>query len=500
MRISLVLFLFCTLSVLGTAIPITGLPVPELVTVDSAVVRLMRQYGLPGGAVAITKNGRLVYWRGFGIADSTAGTQVQPESVFRLASVSKQFTSVAILQLLEQGKLALSDRVFGVNGILFDPADSTHLYTTLLDPRDTLITIQHLLEHTAGWNRDRSGDQMFNSLAIASEAGTPHQPANALMVIRHVLSRMMLDYAPGSKFNYSNVGYCVLGRVIEKLTGQDYESYVRDHILTPLGITRGGMSHNLRQEALPDEVTYYTNDGSLTPSVYGDGTNVPWPYGGFNIEAMDSPGGWVLGAADLLRFVTAVDGFATRPDILSAATIDIMVRPSVRNVNYAKGWAVNSNNSWWHTGSLPGSATEIVRTAGGLTWSILFNLRNDESAFVGDVDNLIWNATSGVTSWPEGDQFDVSGTAEAPTSDGFAVYPTLARDLITVQFGGILAPRVRVELVNMLGKTLVAHELYRDSFTRTLAIHTSGVPPGVYLVCLRSGNESYRQMVRIIGH
>ena len=79
---------------------------------------------------------------------------------------------------------------------------------------------------------------------------------------------------------------------------------------------------------------------------------------------MDAHGGWIATARDLVRLLTAVDGFPSRPDILSAATIQTMTTPSANNINYAKGWQVNSAGNWWHGGSLHGSYSWMVRTNG----------------------------------------------------------------------------------------------------------------------------------------
>ena len=379
----------------------TGTPIPQLAKFDTAMVNLLNQYQVPGGQLAITYHGRLVYNRGFGYADTASHTPVNPGSLFRLASLSKQITSITLMHMIEKGKLQLSDTVFGPHGILKDS-----IYAHAIDARVYTITVQQLLEHAGGWNSSISGDPMFNAYAIALAMGVP-PPADPVSIIRYVFKNQMLDFAPGAQYQYSNFGYSILGRVIEKLTGQKYEDYVRSEILLPLHITTMRQGSNLREKKLPDEVEYYDYPNAPKAySVYDGTTLVPWPYGGFNLEAMDSQGAWVSSAEDLCRLLVAVDGFPTVPDILAPASIATMTKPSSANAYYALGWQVNTLHNWWHTGSLPGTVTEIVRGDNQMNWAILLNTRPAVSGPLFDaVDLLVWNVLPAIKEWPAQDLF-----------------------------------------------------------------------------------------------
>lgn len=392
----LVLLLLLTLTHL-TPHAQTGTPIPKLAPFDTAMTALLAQYHVPGGQLAITYHGKLVYSRGFGLADSANHTQVQPNSVFRLASLSKPLTAITILHLVEAGKLGLDDTVFGAKGILKDTT-----WGNIKDPRVLNITVRHLLEHSAGWNRDVSGDYVFMAYEIAKAMGVP-APADPVTVIRWTLQQRMLDVAPGTQYHYSNLGFSILGRIIEKLTGRKYEDYVRAEILQPLGITAMRLGLNRIQDRLPNEVTYYGNpNAGSAPSVYDGATPVPWPYGGFNLEAFDSFGRWTASAEDLCRLLLAADGFPSVPDLLSPASIAAMSKPSATNANYALGWAVNPANNWWHIGSLPGTTTEIVRANNQMNWAILFNTRPDNSAALENaMDQLVWNVIPKIAAWPD---------------------------------------------------------------------------------------------------
>jgi N-acyl-D-amino-acid deacylase len=388
----------------STTIPATGLAVPELASFDRVLMDLMQKWGIPGGAIAVVKDGRLVLARGYGYSDATTKEPVAPDALFRIASVSKPITAVAVLGLVEQGKLDLDARAFAMLPNLTPPSGST------VDPRLDGITVRQLLSHLGGWDRDRSYDPMFRATQIAQALGTP-APASVESVIRFMRGQP-LDFTPGERYAYSNFGYAVLGRIVERVSGRSYGAYVRESVLRPMGITRMFLGHSLAEDRLPGEVRYYDGAG-LTTSVFPPGGQVPVPYGGFNIEAMDAHGGWVASAVDLARFITAVDGLTTRPDVLRPETIATMTArpPPVWDgaaFHYGAGWLVRpQQGNWWHNGSLPGTSSLIVRTGTGLAWAVLFNARSmvPGSTFEADVDPAVWQAVSQVTTWPTHDLF-----------------------------------------------------------------------------------------------
>ena len=170
----------------------------ETAEIDREVNDFLKRWRIEGASVAITKDERLVYAKGFGLANSETGEAVQPGHLFRIASVSKLITAVAVLKLEESGALDLDERIFGPSGILNDS-----MFLSYRDPRVERITVRHLLNHTAGWSR-YSGDPMFNSLYIARKMKVD-PPAGLDHIIRFALSNR-LNYVPGSRYNYSNLG------------------------------------------------------------------------------------------------------------------------------------------------------------------------------------------------------------------------------------------------------------------------------------------------------
>src|ERR1041385_5957375 len=146
--------------------PSTGKAIAGMVSYDQLASTLLTKYHIAGGALAVTRNGKLVFARGYGYANKANGDLVQPDSRFRLASLSKPITSAAVLLLVQRGKLSLDQRVFDILSYEPLPGES-------VDPRLATITIRHLLEHSGGWNRDTTFDPMFLPVPIAAATGTP---------------------------------------------------------------------------------------------------------------------------------------------------------------------------------------------------------------------------------------------------------------------------------------------------------------------------------------
>ena len=407
------------LSAQSQSFPTTGIAVPSLAGFDRVMKDIITgSWGIPGGALAVVKDGRLVYARGFGLADKENNQPVQPESLFRIASISKPVTSVSILKLMEDGKLNLDDKAFCRPGVqtacilTLEPPPGT----TVADARIYDITIRYLLWHAGGWDRDRSFDPMFmpTTKQAAEAVGTP-PPASCETVIRYMLGRR-LDFAPGTGHAYSNFGYCVLGRIIEKATGQTYEAYIIENVLQPMGVTRMRIGRTLLEGRAEGEVKYYDFPGArLQECVFASMGQCPDPYGGFYLEAMDSHGGWIASAIDLVRFATAVDGSRSVPTPpLKPETVQLMVsRPDLaywqgRSSWYAMGWGVRpvgDEANWDHNGGLPGTATRLMRRSDGVAWAVLFNSRPINGDVIAVVNQVLSRAVNEVTEWPTHDLF-----------------------------------------------------------------------------------------------
>lgn len=381
---------------------------------DKAMLEFMEKRSIPGGALAVVKDGRLVYAQGYGYADRERKEKARATSLFRIASVSKPITSLALLHLVQEksAKISLDARAFLLLDAqpFLDPGKD-------VDPRLRKITVLNLLQHTAGWDRDKSGDPMFDPVNIALKVGTP-APASPDAIIRYMAGRP-LDFEPGAKEAYSNFGYCVLGRIIEQVSGKSYERYVKEEILAPMGITRMRLGKSLRSGRARDEATYYQPNLGMAQSVFPQGDKeVPWCYGGFHLEAMDSHGGWLASAVDLARFCAKLE--SPDPALLNSEMVQALYarpKPPVgldadgtpKTAYYACGWMVRpvgNRANYWHTGSLPGTFSLLVQRNDGISWAVLFNQRSEGDApSDNEIDPALHIAANAVKDWGSHDLF-----------------------------------------------------------------------------------------------
>lgn len=399
----------------------TGTPVPALAPYDTFVTNLLTKHSIPGAALAITRNGQLIYARGFGFADAQRTVPVQPDSIFRTASLSKLVTGVAVMKLSEQGRLDLDARAFALIPDLQPPPGSTR------DPRLAGITVRHLLYHAGGWDRDkRPGgfDPMFIPQRVATALDIPLPPSTE-DIIRYMMSQP-LDFTPGERYAYSNFGYAILGRIIERVTGESYEDYVRVNILAPAGISRMRIGQSLRGGESPGEVNYVGGGGaaSIFPGVSGP---VEWAYGGWYLEAMDAHGGWIASTIDYAKFLNAIDGRRGSRTLSAASVQTLTARPGLAEYRgtaawYAMGTSVNTSNNWWHSGRLDGSATYSIRTGDGFTYVIFLNATGNRDDLYNDLDRGYWDARARVTTWPTTDLFPDFPDTAAST---FAATPSI---------------------------------------------------------------------------
>ncbi len=398
-----ILALYLILLAVVPAFAQTGIDVPSMLKADTLITEFMKSWSITGGTVAITKDGRLIYNRGFGYADQAKTEPMQPYHLQRIASNSKAITAIAIMKLIQDAKLKLDDTVFGSTRIL----TSSYYLSAITDSRVYNMTVKQLLEHTAGWDRGIACDGYSHCDPISfplhvTSVMSEGNPVGDSTLIKFLLSKS-LNHTPGTTYAYSNIGYLVLAKVIEKVTGMKYEDYVASVIMDPLGLKDMHLGKNLLADKQEREGEY--NSTSTTLSCYGTGSTVPWQYGGWNLEAMHAHGGWISTSEDYVRMILAVDGKSTVADILSPASITTMTTPSSANAYYAKGWSVNTAGNWWHTGSLDGTSSFMCRTSGGYTWAIHFNARSSASTFWSELDDLPWDCLAATSSFPTHDLF-----------------------------------------------------------------------------------------------
>lgn len=363
----------------------------DLEHIDSTVTSAMRAAGTVGLSLAISRHGRLVFAKGYGLADNVTKAPMHVSSRLRIASVSKPFTAMEVLRLVEAGRLKLSDKVFGPGSLLGEAYGPASGYA---DSRVNDITLEELLRHTAGgWDNDGNDgtpDPMFL-----------HTELSQADLIRWVLKNVPLEFAPGTRYQYSNFGYMVLGRIIERMTGKSYETAMRDDIFSPSGATSFALARDTLTQRLPDEVAYHHAGAQTAPY------QVP-------ITRMDAHGGWIATPVDLVRVGLRVDGFATVPDLLAPATVAAMTtpttapRPNGDPSGDSMGWSVNDIPNWWHDGYLDGTTSILVRTAprygasgtDEFVWAAVTNSTNANRDSNLNIDDLMYRIVNGIHSWP----------------------------------------------------------------------------------------------------
>lgn len=335
-----------------------------LPTLDRAIEAVMAKHRIPGAAVALSENGRVFYTHGYGVADQTTGETVRPEMLFRVGSISKPVTAMAILKLYEDGKLPLDARVF----------DLLKDYQPLpgrppLEPALAAITVRQLLTHTAGFDPEVTGfDPLFPPFEEVVALGIPVEGLRDA-VISYMLSEP-LPHKPGTAQRYSNFGFLLLGRVIETVAGMPYEQYVQQALLAPMGITRMRLGGPLLADRHPDEVRYHDHPGApLTASFYEPFSEmVPRPYGLTRWELVHSAGGWIASAGDLVRFVSHLDG--TLGSSFQPFTMrQMLARPAgvPQDATFWHGfaWLVEPAEGgdylWFHNGGLAGTYAFLLR-------------------------------------------------------------------------------------------------------------------------------------------
>ncbi|MGD1945025.1 MAG: serine hydrolase domain-containing protein [Croceivirga sp.] len=327
---------------------------------DEAIQQLMSDNNAPSMQLAITKNEKLVYQAQYGFADLNNTEVVTDDSVYRLASVSKTITAVTILRMVQDGLIAFNDTVFGVNGILENDF-GTPPYSTNIEN----ITVRHLLDHTSGFTNNPA-DAMFLNLDWTLEE-----------VISNVLDNRVLETTPGETYSYSNFGYILLGRVVEKVSGMTYENYVKQSILVPLGITTMNIARNGIDEKWPNEVEYFSQGDNLGPYQY-------------NASRCESMGGWTASATDLAKLMVGID---RRPGVADIINTDVIVG------------SYFGFGEWGFWGSLPGTSAVIYRINEEFNFSIIANTRVIPLTLNKDMQDALRAAILARTSWPEYDLF-----------------------------------------------------------------------------------------------
>ena len=339
----------------------------DLAGLDRKVQNFMNKWNLQGASLSIMRNDSLVYSKGYGWADEAAGVRMSPGIILRMASVSKLVTAVGIMTLCERGDLSLDSKVFGPEGIL---SDSTFT-AAIRDQKYYDITVEHLLRHQGGFTV-RAGDPLFSTrdLMLRNRWDTP--PDQHTLLASQLGRR--LSFAPGTSQNYSNLGYLILSMVIEKVTGESYETWMQENVLRRAGCRDFHIANTYYKDKFDNETRYHmqVNDPPVD-EFNNSGRQVERCYGGNDIRGLSGAGAWVASSAELARFVASIDGRDEVPDILSKESIRKMTEYIDENT-YSLGWNdTKPTGEWTRTGTLSGTTALVKYYPDGECWIFISN-------------------------------------------------------------------------------------------------------------------------------
>ncbi len=443
--------------------PVTGQSSAGTTGLDTVMQGLLSKYSIPGASLAVSRSGALVYARGFGYANTANATPVQPDSLFRVGSVSKTFTAIAIMELVEQGKVQLDQSAFS-----YLP-NITPLSGATLNPQLASVTVRQLLNMTGGWDRSIVPDAVDNTLVIAAATGFA-TPLSCSQVIQYQLGQP-LQHTPGTVYAYSNFGYCILGEIVAQVSGVDYVDFVRQNVLTPLGIQRAKQADPFLSDTVNGEVTYYDYPGApLAKNVYNPtGPLVPQPYGNHDFLDSEASGAWITTPIELLRFVNGIDGVHGGP-LLQPATIQLMQAEAP---------------------AFAGTAAYLYKGANKMAFAVVFNSApagalDDNSAgnFESDYVAQVQAAIAAVTTWPTADQFTTYAStlvspslrATAPVEDAASGLPRIVPGAWISIYGTNLATATRTWYASEFDGNILP--FYVDG----VSVLINGLPAPVYYV------------------
>ncbi|CAD5225782.1 unnamed protein product [Bursaphelenchus xylophilus] len=337
------------------------LPTDLLSYLNNRVVTFMEKLDIPGLSLALAKNELLKLAVSFGYSDVMKKITLTPDDKIRIGSISKTITSTGIFLLVESGDLGIDERVFGFAGIFGMDMAVNDSYPRYVDE----ITVRHLLSHTVGAWSNVGDDPVFKS-----------EKTSVTEMIRETISKHPLTKPPGLEYQYSNVGYAILGKVIEYRSGMPYNEFINRRIFIPIGLGRQ-MTLSGRFRAPPEgSVLYYA-----TPDSPDDPYDLPHP------SVLEACCGWVLSPSATVKFLTHVDGFPLKKDIIRLESFYQMGSPTRQsNYTYGFGWSINERgfNGRSHQGQMPSSLSFLVRTDSGIELAISMN--RYPQRFIGDTE------------------------------------------------------------------------------------------------------------------
>ena len=362
--------------------PTAGVYIPELDILDQTMLSYMRLHDISAGMLAVMNpSGDIVYNRAFGWRDAERENKLPSYAIMRLASVTKPITAGAIRDLISAGQISLNDRVFNNgsnNGLL------TYTPFGTADARIYDITVDHLLKHEGGWDRSIAGDLTYRELLIASEMPGVSSPPGRDATVEWIMGQP-LQFDPGSDSAYSNIGYLLLGLIVEEVTGQSHLSYLRNELFEPMGVfgtqIERGRTFEIQHDA---REPWYNHNGFSDLNVfypaYHPDEYVREGYGTWDHEARIGQGGLVASPLAVLKFL---EQYQVSGDGIGGPPL---------------------SGNWSHTGGFHGTSTLARQRNDGINYVVLFNKRATfGSSYSGEIRGILDNVMDGIADWPDED-------------------------------------------------------------------------------------------------
>jgi CubicO group peptidase (beta-lactamase class C family) len=406
------------------AIPAFGFATEDMsAAIDSTVANYMNEWGIPGGAVAIThtdcdKSGvctnNLIFAKSYGYWNVNQKQFAEPDTRFRLASVSKAITAMAIMTMVHDGTLTLNDKPFPLPdlGILIGGFPPDLYPLGLFNSELSETTVDEMLHHAGGWNRGAPGAPDLTSYDILSGletyirglTGISQGPPDCTTLMSFVETQP-LQFKPGTQTQYANVGFCALSEVIRETSGKSYFNYLNANVLTPLGMNDTAMGKTPESERQDREAIYYDTTDPSQKSLFPPYKNVAAPYSDIGaLEAQEGAGGVLSTSIDVARFAAAIA--SGQPANLSggssypgwpqkfysiSSTLPSYEAPGSGNTPYGPGWDAVScpafspagappdplhkydNCNFFKDGGYQGTVSSVAVTADGYGFAAVFN-------------------------------------------------------------------------------------------------------------------------------
>lgn len=337
----------------------------ELATkIESIVAKALARPGAAGLSIAVARGDRIVFAKAFGPADIELNVPLNADSVFRIGSVTKQITAAAVMRLVEQGKISLDATI--------------QTYLPEFPEKQWPVTVRQLLAHTSGiWSY--TDDDKFMGRETALEL----TPAELIATFKD----KPLEFEPGTKYNYSNSGYYLLGSIVEKASGKPYATYVQEEFFGPLGLTRTRYESN--SDIVPGRAQGYTLKNGKIANDAAIGADVP-----------GAAGSLLSTASDLVRWeISLSSGKIVTPESFTQMTTSALLADG-KKTNYGFGLEMNEwegRQRIAHGGGIFGFTSMLLALPDdGLTIAVL---SNSDTVSPGKVADSIARAAVGISEF-----------------------------------------------------------------------------------------------------